>query len=101
MSPLPQCAASADGAVLLRIKVQPRARANEIQGVQGGELRIRVTAPPVDSSANQAVIRLLAKVFGISKSRIQIVRGQTSRHKTLRLEGVKLEAIADELEAWL
>lgn len=74
--------------VLLSVKVQPRASRNDIDPPRDDELKIRVTAPPVDSAANEAVVKLLAKTFGIPKSRVQLVRGQTSRHKTIRLAGL-------------
>jgi uncharacterized protein (TIGR00251 family) len=72
----------------LAVKVQPRASKNEILPPKDGELKIRVTAPPVDSAANEAVVALLSEKLKISRSRITIVRGQTSRHKTIFLAGV-------------
>ncbi len=71
----------------LSIKVQPRASRNEIGEPLGDELKIKVTAPPVDSAANQAVIELLAKQFKVGRGSVQIVRGQTSKHKTIFITG--------------
>lgn len=73
----------------LAVKLQPRASRNEIGPVQNDELKIRVTAPPVDSAANEALVRLLADALDCAPSRIQILRGQTSRHKTLLVAGIK------------
>ena len=77
------------GGTLLSVKLQPRASRNEIGEPLGDELRIKVTAPPVDAAANQALVELLAKAIGCSRSRVELIRGQTSRHKTLLLHGFK------------
>jgi uncharacterized protein len=78
--------------LLLSVKLQPRASANEIGEPLGSELRIKVTAPPVDAAANEALIRLLADTLDCPRNRIELVRGHTSRHKTLKLYGVSAEA---------
>ena len=72
----------------IAIKVQPRASKNEIGPGLGDELKIKVTAPPVDAAANEAVIKLLAETLDCAKSKIQITKGQTSRHKTIFISGV-------------
>ncbi len=79
--------------VFLAIKLQPRAAKDEICGQHGNELRVRVTAPPVDAAANDALIRFLADTFGCAHSRIQLVHGRTSRHKRVKLTGVSPETI--------
>ena len=81
-------------AVLLSIKLQPRASANEIGEALGNELRIKVTAPPVDAAANEALLRLLADHLDCPRGRIELVRGHTSRHKTVKLHGFSVESIA-------
>ena len=80
----------ADG-VLLSVKVQPRASANEIGEALGNELRVKVTAPPVDAAANEALIKLLAQQLHCPRNRVDIVRGHTSRHKTVKLYGLSAE----------
>ena len=65
-----------DGA-LVSLKVQPRASTNEIGEPLGHELRIRLTAPPVDSAANDALQRFLAEQLGCPRSHVQLVRGHT------------------------
>ena len=77
--------------VLLSVKLQPRASANEIGGPLNGELRIKVTAPPVDAAANEALIRLLADVLDCGRNRVELVRGRTSRHKLVQLHGFSAE----------
>jgi uncharacterized protein (TIGR00251 family) len=75
------------GGTLLSVKLQPRASKNEIGEPLGDELKIKVTAPPVDAAANQALIELLADTLGCSRGKVELIRGQTSRHKTLMLHG--------------
>jgi uncharacterized protein (TIGR00251 family) len=86
----------ADG-VHLRLKVQPRASRSEIAGALGGELKITVTAPPVDAAANEAVLRLLAETLDCPRGAVQLVRGATSRHKEVRIVGLNAEEIAKRL----
>lgn len=74
--------------VLLSIKLQPRASANQVGEELGNELRIKVTAPPVDSAANEALIRLIAQTLDCPRSHVELVRGHTSRHKILKILGL-------------
>jgi len=85
------------GGTLLSVKLQPRASKNEISGALGDELKIKVTAPPVDAAANQALIELLANKLGCSRGQVELIRGQTSRHKTLMLHGFKPAEAAQKL----
>jgi uncharacterized protein (TIGR00251 family) len=87
------------GGTYIAIKVQPRASKNEIGPVLGDELKIKVTAPPVDAAANEAVIDLLADTLGCARSKVQITKGQTSRHKTIYVAGLTPEATATKLMA--
>ena len=82
---------------LIFLKAQPRASKNEIGEAVGSELKIKVTAPPVDSAANQAIIELLAKSMGCGKSAVHLLRGETSRHKTALIRGFKPEQVAKAL----
>jgi uncharacterized protein (TIGR00251 family) len=77
----------------LRLKVQPRASRNEIAGLAGDELRLRVTAPPVDSAANEAVVRFVAETLGVSRGAVTLLRGAASRHKVLLIRGLALAAV--------
>lgn len=96
---LPPCLRAQPEGAVLSIHLQPRASANEIGGLRGAELRVRVTAPPVDSAANEALVRLLAETLGFSKGAIRIVRGHTSRHKQLVFSGAAAPALAARLAA--
>jgi len=83
--------------VRLAIKVQPRASRNEIAGALGRELKIKVTAPPVDSAANEAVIELLAETLGCPRNCIELVRGHTSTHKQILIRGLSLQEVLVKL----
>jgi uncharacterized protein (TIGR00251 family) len=86
-----------DDGLLLAVKVQPRASANEIGEALGSELKIRVKAPPVDSAANEALLRLLAERLGCSRNQVELVRGHTSRRKLIKLHGISLETVLSKL----
>jgi uncharacterized protein (TIGR00251 family) len=81
----------------LFLKVQPRARGNEIGPATGDVLKIRVTAPPVDSAANEAVIKLLAKQLDCAKGSIRLVGGRTSRGKVVAVRGMTVAEILERL----
>lgn len=73
-----------------RIAVRLTARAAEdaLEGISDGILKAKVSAPPVDGRANQALCRLIAKRAGVAPSRVSVVRGQKSRDKLVRVDGV-------------
>ena len=75
------------------VRVAPRASRNAIAGIHEGALKVSLTAPPVGGAANDALKKLLAKALGIPKSNIEIIRGEHSRNKTLRIRGVSREAL--------
>jgi uncharacterized protein len=75
---------------VLEVWVQPRASRNEIVGFRNHFLRLRVTAPPVEGEANQAVKRLLAEALGIPLSRVEILKGDKGHRKKIRVLGVPL-----------
>src|SRR3954452_11809311 len=77
-----------EGGLLLAVKLQPRASKNEIGEALGNELKIKVTAPPVDSAANEALILFLSGWLECPRRSVQLVRGHTSRHKILSLHGL-------------
>jgi uncharacterized protein len=88
--------AQADG-TLLSVKLQPRASVNEIGEPLGDELRVKVTAPPVDAAANEALVELLVKKLDCARGRIELVRGHKSRHKVLKLHGFTPEEALQKL----
>jgi len=82
-----------DGALVVDVLVQPRASRAGIGPAVGDRLRVSVTAPPVDGKANAAVIEAVADAFGVRRADVTIVRGETGRRKTLRIEGATLAAL--------
>jgi uncharacterized protein len=74
--------------VRLRLRVQPRASRNEVVGVYGDALRVRLTAPPVDGAANEALIRFLAERLGVSRAAVRLVSGASSRAKVVEVSGL-------------
>jgi len=86
----------ADG-VSLAIKLQPRASTNEIGQPLGSELRVKVTAPPVDAAANEALVRLLAETLDCPRGRIELIRGYASRHKVVKVFGISAAVVLKKL----
>ncbi|MGH2970020.1 MAG: DUF167 domain-containing protein, partial [Solirubrobacteraceae bacterium] len=72
----------------IRVRVQPRARKDELVGMRDGVLVARVSAPPVDGRANRALCRLIARRAGVAPSKVAVVRGQHSRDKLVSVDGV-------------
>ena len=81
--------------LLLDIATQPGAKRNEILGLHGGRLKVRIQAPPVDGRANAVLLEFFADCFSVPKSRVGIDRGQNSRQKLLRIQAAT--AIPSEL----
>jgi uncharacterized protein len=75
-------------AAVLAVRIQPRASKNEIVRREGGGIKIRLTAPPVDGAANEALVRFLADALGIPRSQVEIVSGHTARDKVVRVSGI-------------
>ena len=82
-----------DGGVMIDIAVKPRSSREGVGPVHADRLVVAVNAPPVDGKANEAVVRVLAATFGIARSSVSIVRGETGRKKTVRLAGVTAAAV--------
>lgn len=79
---------AANGRVRIPVRVIPRSPKNRVDGIRAGRLLVRVTAPPVDSAANEAVLTVMADHFGIPRRSFEIVSGQTSRNKTIEITGL-------------
>jgi len=86
------------GGMRFRVKVQARARRNELAGEHDGAVRVRVTAPPVEGRANEAVVELLAEHLRVPKSSIRIVAGERAPLKTVEVAGLDAAAIAERLQ---
>jgi len=82
---------------LLKVHITPRGAKNEITGWRGDVLYIKVTAPPVEGTANAAVLDFLADVLGIRKSQVALVKGEKSREKMFRITGLTEDEIRTRL----
>ena len=74
-----------DGAIELTLHVQPGAKRTEVVGVHGDALKVGLAAPPVEGRANEALVRFLAESFGVTLQQVILVRGATSRSKTVQI----------------
>ena len=83
------------GAVIVDIHVIPNASRTQADGLHDGALRVRLHAPPVDGKANAALVAWLADAVGVAKSHVEVIRGQTSKRKQLRIS-----ALAAASEDW-
>lgn len=81
----------------LEVRLIPRADREEIAGERAGRIVVRVTAPPVEGRANAALCRLLARRARVGVRFVSIVRGQSSRDKTVRVEGIDEAALRSRL----
>jgi len=86
-----------EAAIFLKIHLLPRASRDEICGLQGDALKVKVTAPPVSGKANKALQRFIAKKLNLSASQIEIMAGQHSREKTLKISGISRAAVEKAL----
>ncbi len=80
--------ADKDGAITFAVRVVPRAARSEIAGEHDGALRVRVAAPPVEGAANEELRRTLARALDVPTRAVEIVNGQTTKTKRVRVAGV-------------
>ena len=78
-----------DQTLVLHCYIQPKAASDDIVGLHDKALKIRLTAPPVDGKANQQLIAFLSRVFAVPKGQITLLRGQSSRRKTVQIVAAK------------
>ncbi len=77
-------------ALVLAVHAQPGAKASMVAGVHGDALRIRIAAPAVEGKANAELVRFLAQAFGVARSRVTLVRGDSGRRKIVRVDAPAL-----------
>ena len=85
----------------LKVRVQPRASRNEVDGFEEGILRLRVTASPTSGQANSGVISLLSDTLSVSKSRLTIVRGHSSKNKLVSVATLMEQEVRHRIKTWL
>jgi len=82
----------------IAVRVQPGAARNEVAGWEAdGTLRVRLTAPPVEGRANRALVEFLAEALGLRRAAISLIRGASSRHKLVEVEGLEATEIRQRL----
>ncbi len=86
-----------DDGVRFEVSVQPRSSRNESLGFKKGVLKVKLTAPPVDGKANQALISFLAKILGTSKRNVVILRGETAKLKLVGIREISLNEAEKKL----
>ena len=86
-----------EGAVTFRVRVQPRASRTEVAGEHAGAVKLRIASPPVDGKANEECRRFLAKLLGVSASSVEIISGDSSRDKVIRVHNVSTERVSQAL----
>ncbi|MGA7668911.1 MAG: DUF167 domain-containing protein [Nitrolancea sp.] len=83
--------------ILISVHVSPRSSRTAVGGMVDGALRVRLTAPPVDNAANEALVKMLAEFFGLPKSNVAVVSGATSRRKQVLLRGLSMDDVERRL----
>lgn len=94
MIPLRETAAG----VSFSVRVQPRANRTAIAGMKGDAVKVALAAPPVEGKANHALIRFFAELFGVGRSAVEILSGESGRNKVVRVSGVSLDCVRERLE---
>jgi len=88
-----------DAGLTLRVRVQPRASRDALSGEREGALVVRLTAPPVEGAANEALARLLGKALGVAPSAVRVVRGATGRDKVVSVAGLGAATARERLSS--
>jgi uncharacterized protein (TIGR00251 family) len=86
-----------DAGLSLRVRVQPRASRDALAGEREGALVVRLTAPPVEDAANEALSRFLGKALGVAPSAVRVVRGATGRNKVVSVAGLDAATARERL----
>lgn len=87
------------GGFSFRVRVIPKAHKNSLAGIEDGVLVVRLSAPPVEGKANVALVDYLATVLGLRKRQVWLESGQKSRHKLVRVEGLRRDELAPLIHA--
>ncbi len=86
-----------DTATVIRVKVLPRSSMNRVSGIDDGIIKVKLTAPPVEGKANKALVQFIAKKLGKPKRDVEIVSGERSRLKSIRVHGISIEEVMERL----
>jgi uncharacterized protein (TIGR00251 family) len=86
------------GGVRLRLRIQPKAARTELVGLHGDAIRIRLTAPPVDGAANEALLKFLADKLSVPLRAVRLTAGEASRSKVVTVTGIDLQHVTERLD---
>jgi uncharacterized protein (TIGR00251 family) len=84
-----------DGAIIFTVRVVPRTAKSEIAGTLEGALKVRINAPPIDGAANAELVKFLAKTLGVAKREVEIIKGQTSKTKQVKISNAAREKLSE------
>jgi len=84
--------------IIVKVKIVPGSSKNKIIGAYNNTLKISIAAPPVEGKANKKCIAYLAKYFAIAKSKIEIISGQTSKNKLIKIYDISQKDFLDKIE---
>ncbi len=84
--------------IIVKVKIVPGSSKNKIIGAYNNALKISIAAPPVEGKANKKCITYLAKFFDVAKSKIEIISGQTSKNKLIKIHDISREEFLDKIE---
>jgi uncharacterized protein (TIGR00251 family) len=90
-----------DGAIRFEVHAKPRAKKSRLVGERGDALEIALAAPPVDGAANEELVRFVARLLGVPRRQVTLVRGETSREKLVAVSGLSLAELTALLQAAL
>ena len=80
------------------VRAVPRASKNELQGIHGDALKVRLQAPPIEGKANQALIRFLSETLEVPRSQISVASGETGRNKSVLFNGISRAELINRLK---
>ncbi len=95
------CLQQTEAGVILSLYIQPRSSRNQIVGLHGDRLKLKICSPPVDGAANRCCRDYLAKLFKLPKGQVELLAGERSRQKRLLLQDVDLKTVTTVLETYL
>jgi uncharacterized protein (TIGR00251 family) len=89
--------ATREGAVRFEVRAKPRAKSSRVAGERDGALVVQLAAPPVDGAANAELVETLARVLGVAKRDVDLVRGETGRTKLVEVRGLTPRQVEERL----
>ena len=88
---------TSENQVKLQVRIHPHAARNEVMGMIDNVFHIKISAPPIKGKANQELVAFLSQVLGVNRSRISILKGETSKNKLVAISGLSEEEVREKL----